>query len=169
MHGIHLRTGCFCNTGACQQHVGLRDDEIIVNFQVTPSCSLNIGSVCLNSGPNFHKPCEHKQLRVAFTLRSFLCSEHLRKILFFNTVLKKTCVDVCKSLWCFKSLHYVDLFYSWVHTLYIRLKKKIGKHRNMLPAYIHRIHIKLHCEVAPTQPRSKVSSISQRHPMTYAY
>ncbi|XP_033624449.1 molybdenum cofactor sulfurase-like [Asterias rubens] len=38
LHGIHLRTGCFCNTGACQEHVGLKDEEIIVNFQAGHVC-----------------------------------------------------------------------------------------------------------------------------------
>ena len=35
---IHLRTGCFCNTGDCQKHLGLTADEMLSNF--------NAGHVC---------------------------------------------------------------------------------------------------------------------------
>ena len=34
LHNIHLRTGCFCNTGACQNHLGLSSQQIKENFQV---------------------------------------------------------------------------------------------------------------------------------------
>lgn len=35
---IHLRTGCFCNPGACQRHLGLTDDEIIKNYNAGFKC-----------------------------------------------------------------------------------------------------------------------------------
>lgn len=28
VHNIYLRTGCFCNTGACQRHLGLSNDDL---------------------------------------------------------------------------------------------------------------------------------------------
>lgn len=31
---VHLRTGCFCNPGACQRHLGLSNDEVRAHFQV---------------------------------------------------------------------------------------------------------------------------------------
>ena len=38
MSKIDLRTGCFCNTGDCQKHLGLTSDEMLSNF--------NAGHVC---------------------------------------------------------------------------------------------------------------------------
>eukprot|EP00075_Anas_platyrhynchos_P018355 XP_027307608.1 molybdenum cofactor sulfurase isoform X5 [Anas platyrhynchos] len=35
LHNIHVRTGCFCNTGACQMHLGISDEDIQRNLQVT--------------------------------------------------------------------------------------------------------------------------------------
>jgi len=34
LYGIHLRTGCFCNMGACQRHLKLSAQRVISNFQV---------------------------------------------------------------------------------------------------------------------------------------
>ncbi|XP_060103806.1 molybdenum cofactor sulfurase isoform X3 [Heteronotia binoei] len=34
LYNIHVRTGCFCNTGACQQHLGISDEDIKKNLQV---------------------------------------------------------------------------------------------------------------------------------------
>jgi molybdenum cofactor sulfurtransferase len=33
LNNIHLRTGCFCNPGACQYYLGLLDDQIIRNHK----------------------------------------------------------------------------------------------------------------------------------------
>ncbi|XP_022082734.1 molybdenum cofactor sulfurase-like isoform X2 [Acanthaster planci] len=38
LHGIHLRTGCFCNTGACQRHLDLTDEQVLSNFQTGHVC-----------------------------------------------------------------------------------------------------------------------------------
>lgn len=35
MYNIHLRTGCFCNPGACQRHLSSSDDQLKINFEVT--------------------------------------------------------------------------------------------------------------------------------------
>ncbi|XP_065485415.1 molybdenum cofactor sulfurase isoform X2 [Caloenas nicobarica] len=35
LYNIHFRTGCFCNTGACQMHLGLSNEDIQRNLQVT--------------------------------------------------------------------------------------------------------------------------------------
>jgi len=37
LNGIQLRTGCFCNPGACQRHLKLSDADLRNNFQVCPS------------------------------------------------------------------------------------------------------------------------------------
>jgi molybdenum cofactor sulfurtransferase len=33
---MQLRSGCFCNTGACQKYLGLTSDDLIANFHVRP-------------------------------------------------------------------------------------------------------------------------------------
>jgi hypothetical protein len=37
LNGIQLRTGCFCNPGACQRHLKLSDDDLRNHFQVCTS------------------------------------------------------------------------------------------------------------------------------------
>lgn len=44
---IHLRTGCFCNPGACQRHVSLSTKEIIQNYEAGYVCG---GAVDLVNG-----------------------------------------------------------------------------------------------------------------------
>ncbi|KAL5009872.1 hypothetical protein ScPMuIL_012177 [Solemya velum] len=38
MYDIHLRTGCFCNVGACQEYLGLTTLQIKGNFQAGHEC-----------------------------------------------------------------------------------------------------------------------------------
>ncbi|XP_077993874.1 molybdenum cofactor sulfurase-like [Glandiceps talaboti] len=38
LHDIHLRTGCFCNTGACQRFLGMSTDELKENFEAGHIC-----------------------------------------------------------------------------------------------------------------------------------
>ncbi|KXZ48630.1 hypothetical protein GPECTOR_26g533 [Gonium pectorale] len=38
MHGLHLRTGCFCNPGACAQWLGLGGDDMIRNHSAGHVC-----------------------------------------------------------------------------------------------------------------------------------
>lgn len=35
LFNIHLRTGCFCNTGACQAYLGISNQEVKSNLQVS--------------------------------------------------------------------------------------------------------------------------------------
>uniref|UniRef100_A0ABM5GQW4 Molybdenum cofactor sulfurase n=1 Tax=Pogona vitticeps TaxID=103695 RepID=A0ABM5GQW4_9SAUR len=42
LYNIHLRTGCFCNTGACQQHLGITSDDIRKNLQAGHICGDDI-------------------------------------------------------------------------------------------------------------------------------
>ncbi|XP_061445641.1 molybdenum cofactor sulfurase isoform X2 [Rhineura floridana] len=42
LYNIHIRTGCFCNTGACQQHLGISNDDIKKNLQAGHVCGDDI-------------------------------------------------------------------------------------------------------------------------------
>ncbi|XP_038626436.1 molybdenum cofactor sulfurase [Tachyglossus aculeatus] len=45
LHNIHLRTGCFCNTGACQQHLEMSNETIKRNLQAGHVCGDNMDIV----------------------------------------------------------------------------------------------------------------------------
>ncbi|XP_058791416.1 molybdenum cofactor sulfurase 3 [Phymastichus coffea] len=47
LHKIHLRTGCFCNPGACQRHMNLSDIDILKNYDTGYTCG---GTVDLIDG-----------------------------------------------------------------------------------------------------------------------
>ncbi|XP_034374571.1 molybdenum cofactor sulfurase isoform X2 [Arvicanthis niloticus] len=38
LYNIHLRTGCFCNLGACQRHLGLTEEMVKKHFQAGHVC-----------------------------------------------------------------------------------------------------------------------------------
>ncbi|XP_070584996.1 molybdenum cofactor sulfurase [Erythrolamprus reginae] len=42
LYNVHLRTGCFCNTGACQQHLGISHDDVRKNLQAGHVCGDDI-------------------------------------------------------------------------------------------------------------------------------
>ncbi|XP_043688948.1 molybdenum cofactor sulfurase isoform X2 [Telopea speciosissima] len=46
LNGIHLRTGCFCNPGACAKYVGLSHMDILANMEA--------GHVCWDDNDIFH-------------------------------------------------------------------------------------------------------------------
>ncbi|NXP99002.1 MOCOS sulfurase, partial [Vidua macroura] len=45
LHNIHVRTGCFCNTGACQMHLGISNEDVQKNLQAGHVCGDNIDLV----------------------------------------------------------------------------------------------------------------------------
>ncbi|NWW89163.1 MOCOS sulfurase, partial [Rhynochetos jubatus] len=45
LYNIHVRTGCFCNTGACQMHLGISNEDIQKNLQAGHVCGDNIDLV----------------------------------------------------------------------------------------------------------------------------
>ncbi|NXN10514.1 MOCOS sulfurase, partial [Indicator maculatus] len=45
LYNIQLRTGCFCNTGACQMHLGLSNEDIQRNLQAGHVCGDDIDLV----------------------------------------------------------------------------------------------------------------------------
>uniref|UniRef100_A0A8C3RXJ1 Molybdenum cofactor sulfurase n=1 Tax=Chelydra serpentina TaxID=8475 RepID=A0A8C3RXJ1_CHESE len=42
LYNIHVRTGCFCNTGACQQHLRLSNEDVKRNLQAGHVCGDDI-------------------------------------------------------------------------------------------------------------------------------
>ncbi|XP_027724699.1 molybdenum cofactor sulfurase isoform X2 [Vombatus ursinus] len=42
LHNIHVRTGCFCNTGACQRHLRISNETIKKNLQAGHICGDDI-------------------------------------------------------------------------------------------------------------------------------
>ncbi|NXV47308.1 MOCOS sulfurase, partial [Uria aalge] len=45
LYNIHVRTGCFCNTGACQIHLGISNEDIQRNLQAGHVCGDDIDLV----------------------------------------------------------------------------------------------------------------------------
>lgn len=41
IHNIVIRTGCFCNPGACQRHLRLTNDDVKKHFQVSAERTLH--------------------------------------------------------------------------------------------------------------------------------
>ncbi|EAT36182.1 AAEL011727-PA [Aedes aegypti] len=37
-HQIYVRTGCFCNAGSCQKHLGLTDEDILMFYEMGKVC-----------------------------------------------------------------------------------------------------------------------------------
>uniref|UniRef100_A0A8C0W1U8 Molybdenum cofactor sulfurase n=1 Tax=Castor canadensis TaxID=51338 RepID=A0A8C0W1U8_CASCN len=80
LYNIHLRTGCFCNTGACQRHLGISDEMVKKHFQVGHVCGDSIdiidghttGSVRISFG--FMSTLEDAQAFLRFIIVTFLHS-----------------------------------------------------------------------------------------------
>ncbi|KAG6621829.1 Molybdenum cofactor sulfurase [Phytophthora cinnamomi] len=45
IHNIHLRTGCFCNPGACQHYLGLKESDLMSNIAAGHVCGDDIDVV----------------------------------------------------------------------------------------------------------------------------
>uniref|UniRef100_A0A8C4XDA2 Molybdenum cofactor sulfurase n=1 Tax=Erpetoichthys calabaricus TaxID=27687 RepID=A0A8C4XDA2_ERPCA len=77
LHNIHLRTGCFCNMGACQLHLGISNQGIKKNQQAGHICGDNIdivdgqptGSVRISFG--YMSTFEDVQTFLKFIVESF--------------------------------------------------------------------------------------------------
>lgn len=57
LYGIELRTGCFCNQGACQNYLQISREEQLKNFQVTIfyTCTIIILSALLKNTIFFYQ------------------------------------------------------------------------------------------------------------------
>ncbi|XP_048367698.1 molybdenum cofactor sulfurase isoform X2 [Sphaerodactylus townsendi] len=79
LYNIHVRTGCFCNTGACQQHLGISNDDIKKNLQAGHVCGDDIdvidgrptGSVRISFG--YMSTFEDAQTFLKFIIATWLC------------------------------------------------------------------------------------------------
>ncbi|CEG43365.1 molybdenum cofactor sulfurase [Plasmopara halstedii] len=79
IHGIHLRTGCFCNPGACQHYLNLKDSDLLASFAAGHVCGDNIdvvnnlptGAVRLSLG--YMTTFEDVHSFVEFVLTYFVC------------------------------------------------------------------------------------------------
>ncbi|RXM99174.1 Molybdenum cofactor sulfurase [Acipenser ruthenus] len=78
LYNIQVRTGCFCNTGACQHHLGLSNEEVKRNLQAGHVCGDNIdiiegrptGSVRVSFG--YMSTFEDTQTFLKFIIDSFV-------------------------------------------------------------------------------------------------
>uniref|UniRef100_A0A4W3JJ23 Molybdenum cofactor sulfurase n=1 Tax=Callorhinchus milii TaxID=7868 RepID=A0A4W3JJ23_CALMI len=78
LYNIHLRTGCFCNTGSCQQHLGISNEDVRKNLQAGHICGdsmdlidgLPTGSVRISFG--YMSTFEDAQRFLRFIIDSFV-------------------------------------------------------------------------------------------------
>ncbi|ETI55136.1 hypothetical protein F443_02161 [Phytophthora nicotianae P1569] len=79
IHNIHLRTGCFCNPGACQYYLGLKESDLVSNIAAGHVCGDHIdlinglptGAVRLSLG--YMTTFEDIEAFVEFTFKYFVC------------------------------------------------------------------------------------------------
>ncbi|XP_032741922.1 molybdenum cofactor sulfurase [Rattus rattus] len=80
LYNIHLRTGCFCNLGACQRHLGLSEEMVKKHFQAGHVCGDDVdiidgrptGSVRISFG--YMSTLEDAQAFLRFISAIYLCS-----------------------------------------------------------------------------------------------
>ncbi|KAG2761835.1 Molybdenum cofactor sulfurase [Phytophthora cactorum] len=80
IHNIHLRTGCFCNPGACQHYLGLKESDLMSNIAAGHVCGDDIdvvnglptGAVRLSLG--YMTTFEDIEAFVEFTSKYFVCT-----------------------------------------------------------------------------------------------
>ncbi|XP_011498068.1 PREDICTED: molybdenum cofactor sulfurase 3 [Ceratosolen solmsi marchali] len=104
---IHLRTGCFCNPGACQRHLKLSDKEILKNYDTGYTCG---GTTDLING----KPTG--AIRVSFGYMSTI--KDAKVILH---MLKK----------CFVNGHEVIKYPAWLSNFKLNLYSKMNYDNNV--------------------------------------
>ncbi|XP_024894465.1 molybdenum cofactor sulfurase isoform X2 [Pteropus alecto] len=79
LHNIHVRTGCFCNTGACQRHLGISDEMVKKHLQAGHVCGDDVdlidgqptGSVRISFG--YMSTLEDAQAFLRFIIATRLC------------------------------------------------------------------------------------------------
>ncbi|GMF44809.1 unnamed protein product [Phytophthora fragariaefolia] len=79
IHNIHLRTGCFCNPGACQHYLGLKESDLMSNIAAGHVCGDDIdlvkglptGAVRLSLG--YMSTFEDIEAFVVFASKYFVC------------------------------------------------------------------------------------------------
>ncbi|KAE9360963.1 Molybdenum cofactor sulfurase [Phytophthora fragariae] len=79
IHNIHLRTGCFCNPGACQHYLGLKESDLMSNIAAGHVCGDDIdvvnglptGAVRLSLG--YMSTFEDVEAFTEFASKYFVC------------------------------------------------------------------------------------------------
>ncbi|KFO27398.1 molybdenum cofactor sulfurase [Fukomys damarensis] len=79
LYNIHLRTGCFCNTGACQRHLGISNEMVKKHLEAGHVCGDNVdlidgqptGSVRISFG--YMSTLEDAQAFLRFIVATRLC------------------------------------------------------------------------------------------------
>ncbi|KAG8521657.1 Molybdenum cofactor sulfurase [Galemys pyrenaicus] len=87
LHNIQVRTGCFCNTGACQRHLGISSDKVKRNLQAGHVCGDDVdlidgqptGSVRISFG--YMSTLEDAQAFLRFIIATCLCPSHGQSLL----------------------------------------------------------------------------------------
>ncbi|XP_026983563.1 molybdenum cofactor sulfurase isoform X6 [Sagmatias obliquidens] len=82
LHNIHVRTGCFCNTGACQRHLGISDEVVKKHLQAGHVCGDDVdlidgqptGSVRISFG--YMSTLEDAQAFLRFIIATRLRPSH---------------------------------------------------------------------------------------------
>ncbi|XP_017653484.2 molybdenum cofactor sulfurase isoform X2 [Nannospalax galili] len=80
LYNIHLRTGCFCNTGACQRHLGLSNEMVKQHLQAGHICGDDVdlidgrptGSVRISFG--YMSTLDDAEAFLKFIIATRLCS-----------------------------------------------------------------------------------------------
>ncbi|XP_029445724.1 molybdenum cofactor sulfurase isoform X2 [Rhinatrema bivittatum] len=78
LYHIHVRTGCFCNSGACQKHLGMSNEDMKQYFQMGHVCGDDIdlikgrplGSIRISFG--YMSTFEDSQVFLKFIVDSFV-------------------------------------------------------------------------------------------------
>lgn len=66
LYNIHLRTGCFCNIGACQMFLNISSEDIKTNLQVNLNIPLPTPThPPLQKKPKTHKTCSQQCMSIA--------------------------------------------------------------------------------------------------------
>ncbi|XP_045151971.1 molybdenum cofactor sulfurase [Echinops telfairi] len=86
LYNIHLRTGCFCNMGACQRHLGISDAMVKKHLQAGHVCGDNLdlidghptGSVRISFG--YMSTVEDAQAFLSFLIATRCCSSDGRPL-----------------------------------------------------------------------------------------
>ncbi|XP_011645423.1 molybdenum cofactor sulfurase 1 [Pogonomyrmex barbatus] len=87
---IHLRTGCFCNPGACQRHLSLSTKEILQNYEAGYTCG---GTTDLLNG----KPTG--AVRISFGYMSTIKDVQTVLLMIIKCFVDKPCIRKLPQWW----------------------------------------------------------------------
>lgn len=87
---IHLRTGCFCNPGACQRHLSLSTEEILRNYEAGYTCG---GTADLING----KPTG--AVRISFGYMSTIKDVQTVLLMITKCFIDKPCIKKFPQWW----------------------------------------------------------------------